>query len=70
MAWFLEVFVFLRRTDSHRPVVGGSCGLKRLLSHSGSGFSLADVRKKLNTPSDQYFTARQLVDLKIADHVL
>jgi|TARA_R110000782_G_scaffold53357_1_gene113661 ATP-dependent Clp protease, protease subunit len=35
-----------------------------------TGFGLADVRKKFNNPSDQYFTAKQLVDLKIADHIL
>ena len=35
-----------------------------------TGFSLVDVRKKFNNPSDQYFTAKQLVDLKIADHIL
>ena len=35
-----------------------------------TGYSLADVRKKFNNPSDQYFTARQLVDLKIADDIL
>ena len=35
-----------------------------------TGFSLSDVRKKFNNPSDQYFTAKQLIDLKIADHIL
>ena len=35
-----------------------------------TGFSLADVRKKFNNPSDQYFTAKQLLDLKIADQIL
>jgi|TARA_B100001996_G_scaffold186949_1_gene143003 ATP-dependent Clp protease protease subunit len=35
-----------------------------------TGFSLADVRKKFNNPSDQYFTAKQLIDLKVADHIL
>src|SRR5210317_401135 len=35
-----------------------------------TGYSLVDVRKKFNNPSDQYFTAKQLVDLKIADHIL
>jgi ATP-dependent Clp protease protease subunit len=35
-----------------------------------TGYSLIDVRKKFNNPSDQYFTAKQLVDLKIADHIL
>ena len=35
-----------------------------------TGYSLADVRKKLNTPSDQYFTAKQMIDLKLADHIL
>ena len=31
-----------------------------------TGYSLADVRKKFNNPSDQYLTAKQLVELKIA----
>ena len=35
-----------------------------------TGYSLADVRKKFNNPSDQYFTAKQMVDLKLADHIL
>ena len=35
-----------------------------------TGFPLAEVRKKFNNPSDQYFTAKQLVDLKVADHIL
>ena len=35
-----------------------------------TGFSLSDVRKKFNNPSDQYFTAKQLIDLKIADNKL
>ena len=35
-----------------------------------TGFSLADVRKKFNNPSDQYFTAKQMVDLKLADKIL
>ena len=35
-----------------------------------TGYSLTDVRKKLNNPSDQYLTAKQLVELKIADHIL
>lgn len=34
------------------------------------GMSLTDVRKKFNDKSDQYFTAKQLIDLKIADHIL
>ena len=35
-----------------------------------TGYSLADVRKKFNNPSDQYLTPKQLVELKIADHIL
>ena len=35
-----------------------------------TGYPLAEVRKKFNNPSDQYFTAKQLVDLKVADHIL
>ena len=48
-----------------------NCELRCLnILREASGLSLQDVRKKLNTPSDQYFTAKQLVDLKIADHIL
>lgn len=32
--------------------------------------SISDVRKKLLPPSDVYFTAKQLLDLNIADHIL
>ena len=35
-----------------------------------SGYSLTDVRKKFNNPSDQYLTAKQLVELKLVDHIL
>lgn len=35
-----------------------------------TGSTMASVRKKLDSPSDQYFTAKQLIDLRIADHIL
>jgi ATP-dependent Clp protease protease subunit len=35
-----------------------------------TGMTLAKVKAKLDCPSDQYFTAKQLIDLKIADHIL
>ena len=35
-----------------------------------TGMPLSEVRKKLNTPSDQYFTAKNLIDLKIADQII
>ena len=35
-----------------------------------SGMTLAEVKKKLNSPTDQYFTAKQLIDLKLADAIL
>ena len=35
-----------------------------------SGYSLTDVRKKFNNPSDQYLTAKQLVEFKLVDHIL
>tara|TARA_B100000989_G_scaffold287272_1_gene256748 strand:- start:202 stop:762 length:561 start_codon:yes stop_codon:yes gene_type:complete len=48
-----------------------NCELRCLnILREATGFSLADVRKKLNTPSDQYFTAKQMIDLKLADHIL
>ena len=48
-----------------------NCELRCLnMLREATGMSLTDVRRKLNTPSDQYFTARQLIDLKVADHIL
>jgi len=35
-----------------------------------SNMTLADVRKKFNSPSDQYFTAKQMVDFKLADAIM
>ena len=35
-----------------------------------TGMTLAKVKAKLDSPSDQYFTAKQLIDLHIADHIL
>ena len=35
-----------------------------------SGMTLAEVRKKFNSPSDQYFTAKQMVDFKLADAII
>ena len=35
-----------------------------------SGMTLAEVRKKFNSPSDQYFTAKQMVDFKLADSIM
>tara|TARA_B100000029_G_scaffold514447_1_gene617282 strand:+ start:11845 stop:12408 length:564 start_codon:yes stop_codon:yes gene_type:complete len=48
-----------------------NCELRCLnILREATGMTLSEVRRKLNTPSDQYFTARQLVDLKLADHIL
>ena len=48
-----------------------NCEMRCLnLLREATGMSLADVRKKLNTPSDQYFTAKQMIDNKLADHTL
>jgi ATP-dependent Clp protease protease subunit len=48
-----------------------NCELRGLnILREATGMSLSEVRKKLNTPSDQYFTAKQLIDLKLADHIL
>jgi ATP-dependent Clp protease protease subunit len=48
-----------------------NCELRGLnILREATGMSLAEVRKKLNTPSDQYFTAKQMIDLKLADHIL
>jgi ATP-dependent protease ClpP protease subunit len=35
-----------------------------------SGMTLAEVRKKLNSPTDQYFTAKQMIDMKLADAIM
>jgi len=36
-----------------------------------TGMSIPEVNAKfIKNPSDQYYTAKQLVDLKIADHIL
>ena len=35
-----------------------------------SGMTLSEVRKKFNSPSDQYFTAKQMVDFKLADGIM
>jgi hypothetical protein len=35
-----------------------------------SGMTLSEVRKKFNSPSDQYFTAKQMVDFKLADSIM
>ena len=35
-----------------------------------SGMTMAEVRKKFNSPSDQYFTAKQMVDFKLADAII
>ena len=48
-----------------------NCELRCMqILRDATGYSLSDVRKKFNNPSDQYFTAKQLVDLKVADHIL
>lgn len=35
-----------------------------------TGWNMSTIKKKLDSPSDQYFTAKQLVALRIADHIL
>ena len=36
-----------------------------------TGMSVQEVNAKfIKNPSDQYYTAKQLVDLKVADHIL
>lgn len=48
-----------------------NCEMRSLsILREASGMTLPEVRKKLNSPSDQYFTAKQLIELKIADHIL
>jgi len=34
------------------------------------GMTMSEVRKKFNSPSDQYFTAKQMVDFKLADAIM
>jgi ATP-dependent Clp protease protease subunit len=40
------------------------------LLKEATGGTMSMVKQKLDSPSDQYFTAKQLIDLKIADHIL
>jgi len=48
-----------------------NCELRCLnMLREATGMPLTEVRKKLNTPSDQYFTAKNLIDLKIADQII
>ena len=36
-----------------------------------TGMTIQECRNKfIKNPSDQYYTAKQLVDLKVADHIL
>jgi ATP-dependent protease ClpP protease subunit len=36
-----------------------------------TGMTIQEVRNKfIKNPSDQYYTAKQMVDLNIADHIL
>jgi ATP-dependent protease ClpP protease subunit len=35
-----------------------------------TGYTLAQVKKYFDSPSDQYFTAKDLIKLNIADHIL
>jgi len=36
-----------------------------------TGMTINEARKKfINQPSDQYYTAKQLVEIGIADHIL
>lgn len=36
-----------------------------------TGMTLQEVRKRfINNPSDQYYTAKQLIEMKVADHIL
>jgi ATP-dependent protease ClpP protease subunit len=35
-----------------------------------TGYTMAKIKAKFDSPSDQYFTAKELVALHIADHIL
>ena len=35
-----------------------------------TGYTLAQVKKYFDSPSDQYFTAKDLIKLNVADHIL
>jgi len=49
-----------------------NCEMRELsILKEASGMTLQETRKKfINVPSDQYYTAKQLVELGIADHIL
>jgi ATP-dependent protease ClpP protease subunit len=35
-----------------------------------TGYTMAKIKAKFDSPSDQYFTAKELVALNVADHIL
>ena len=48
-----------------------NCEVRALgIIRDASEMSMAEVRKKFNSPSDQYFTAKQMVDFKLADAIM
>jgi len=49
-----------------------NCELRCLnILKEATGLSIQEVRNKfIKNPSDQYYTAKQLIDLNIADHIL
>ena len=49
-----------------------NCELRGLnILREATGMSVQEVNAKfIKNPSDQYYTAKQLVDLKVADHIL
>lgn len=49
-----------------------NCEMRELqILREATGMTINETRKKfISNPSDQYYTAKQLVDLKIADHIL
>ena len=48
-----------------------NCEVRALgIIRDASEMSMAEVRKKFNSPSDQYFTAKQMVDFKLAAAIM
>ena len=49
-----------------------NCELRCLnILREATGMTIQEVRNKfIKNPSDQYYTAKQMIDLKVADHIL
>ena len=52
-------------------IENNNCEYRSLhILRDATGYSLAKVKEYFDSPSDQYYTAKDLIKLKIADHIL